>query len=60
MDVCRSQVPPTVTVAPGHVAACWLHVDPAQRRVNQNGSLTTIAASDPSQPAPAAGGTQNQ
>ena len=47
MDVCRSQAPPSVTVAPGHVAACWLHVEPAQRGVNKNGSLTTTAASGP-------------
>ena len=26
MAVCREQRPPTVTVSPGHSAACWLHV----------------------------------
>jgi peptide/nickel transport system ATP-binding protein len=57
MDVCRSQAPPSVTVAPGHVAACWLHVEPAQRRVGTNGLLTTTAASDPAMRAPAASGS---
>ena len=57
MDVCRSQAPPSVTVAPGHVAACWLHVEPAQRRVNLNGSSTTSAASGPAERAPAASAT---
>jgi peptide/nickel transport system ATP-binding protein len=57
MDVCRSQAPPSVTVAPGHVAACWLHVEPAQRRVSTNGSLTTTAASEPAKHAPAATGS---
>ena len=46
MDVCRSRVPPNVTVSPGHVAACWLHVDPALR-VNDNGTSTIAAASAP-------------
>ncbi|MGD0194481.1 MAG: ABC transporter ATP-binding protein [Candidatus Dormibacteria bacterium] len=27
MDICKRTAPPTVTVAPGHSAACWLHVD---------------------------------
>jgi peptide/nickel transport system ATP-binding protein len=57
MDVCRSLAPPSVTVAPGHVAACWLHVEPAERRVGTNGSLTTTPASDPAERAPAASGS---
>ena len=32
MEICRHQVPPSVAVSPGHVAACWLHVGPAERR----------------------------
>jgi peptide/nickel transport system ATP-binding protein len=32
MDICTRAEPPRVEVATGHVAACWLHVDPAQRR----------------------------
>jgi peptide/nickel transport system ATP-binding protein len=47
MDVCRGQVPPSVTVSPGHVAACWLHVEPAQRSVNDSGSSTTATVSAP-------------
>ena len=34
MEICRRQVPPSVAVAPGHSAACWLHVEPADRRAN--------------------------
>jgi oligopeptide/dipeptide ABC transporter ATP-binding protein len=25
MDICRSEEPPVFTIAPGHVAKCWLH-----------------------------------
>ncbi|OLD50684.1 MAG: dipeptide/oligopeptide/nickel ABC transporter ATP-binding protein [Actinobacteria bacterium 13_1_40CM_2_65_8] len=45
MEVCKRQVPPSIAVAPGHVAACWLHVDPAQRQASENGLL--VAASEP-------------
>ena len=31
MPICSRRVPPSVAVASGHTAACWLHVDPAQR-----------------------------
>src|SRR5438067_2254410 len=55
MDVCRLQVPPMVTVAPGHVAACWLHVHPAHRRAIANGSATTPAGHSTTPPAAAAG-----
>ena len=41
MDVCKRQVPPSITVSPGHTAACWLHVDPAQRQASENGLLVT-------------------
>ena len=34
MEICRLQAPPSVAVCPGHSAACWLHVEPAQRRAN--------------------------
>jgi peptide/nickel transport system ATP-binding protein len=43
MDVCRVQAPPTVEVGPAHLAACWLHVDPAQRRASENGNATIPA-----------------
>jgi peptide/nickel transport system ATP-binding protein len=35
MDICRRATPPSVSVAPGHAAACWLHVDPADRRADE-------------------------
>jgi peptide/nickel transport system ATP-binding protein len=31
MPVCSVEAPPTVEVAPGQRAACWLHVDPPRR-----------------------------
>jgi peptide/nickel transport system ATP-binding protein len=45
MDICKRQVPPSITVSPGHTAACWLHVDPAQRQASENGLL--VNASEP-------------
>jgi peptide/nickel transport system ATP-binding protein len=45
MDICRREVPPSITVAAGHTAACWLHVDTAQRQASENGLLVT--ASEP-------------
>jgi peptide/nickel transport system ATP-binding protein len=35
MAICSVKTPPSVTVSPGHAANCWLHVDPAQRRVEE-------------------------
>jgi peptide/nickel transport system ATP-binding protein len=55
MEVCRLQVPPSVTVAEGHVAACWLHVDPAERRASENGSATKPAGDSTTTLAAAAG-----
>ncbi len=40
MDVCRRKAPPSVALADGHIAACWLHVDPAERQASDNGVLT--------------------
>jgi peptide/nickel transport system ATP-binding protein len=37
MDICKRQAPPNVTVATDHIAACWLHVDPAERGAQDNG-----------------------
>jgi peptide/nickel transport system ATP-binding protein len=37
MDICKRQSPPNVAVAPDHIAACWLHVDPAERVSGDNG-----------------------
>ncbi|MGD0834979.1 MAG: ABC transporter ATP-binding protein [Candidatus Dormibacteria bacterium] len=33
MDICSKQAPPSVEVGTGHSAACWLHVEPAKRRL---------------------------
>ena len=45
MDVCKRQAPPNVVVASGHIAACWLHVDPAERAAGNNGVLAGAGAS---------------
>jgi peptide/nickel transport system ATP-binding protein len=37
MAICSAKAPPSVTVSPGHVASCWLHVDPSQRGVEGDG-----------------------
>jgi len=37
MDVCRRKAPPSIAVGGDHIAACWLHVDPAQRQASDNG-----------------------
>jgi peptide/nickel transport system ATP-binding protein len=37
MDICKRQAPPNVAVASDHIAACWLHVDPAERGPQDNG-----------------------
>jgi peptide/nickel transport system ATP-binding protein len=37
MDICSRTAPPTVTVATGHSAACWLHVATDER--NSEGAL---------------------
>ena len=34
MEICKRQVPPQVAVSLDHSAACWLHVEPADRRPN--------------------------
>ena len=38
MDICKRQVPPSISVAPGHISACWLHVNSAQRDASENGT----------------------
>jgi peptide/nickel transport system ATP-binding protein len=45
MDICKRQAPPSIAVASGHTAACWLHVDPAQRQASENGLLVTAGES---------------
>jgi hypothetical protein len=44
MDVCRRQAPPSVTVADGHVSACWLHVDAKSKATTANGVPVTAGA----------------
>ncbi len=45
MDICKREVPPSIAVSPGHVAACWLHVNPTERGVSEDGVLATPSAS---------------
>jgi peptide/nickel transport system ATP-binding protein len=60
MDVCRVQAPPQVTVSPGHVAACWLHVEPAQRQLSQNGIVDHIHRDRPGEARAATGPQVNK
>jgi hypothetical protein len=46
MEICKSRVPPSFVVAPDHSAACWLHVDPAERRANPTGFSAAATARD--------------
>ena len=57
MDICKRQVPPNIAVSPGHIAACWLHVDPAQRQASENGLPATASAQTAANHAAAAGGS---
>jgi peptide/nickel transport system ATP-binding protein len=43
MDVCKRKAPPSVAVAADHIAACWLHVDPAERQASENGLVATAS-----------------
>jgi hypothetical protein len=43
MDVCTRKAPPSITVGADHIAACWLHVDPAERQASENGIPATGA-----------------
>jgi peptide/nickel transport system ATP-binding protein len=45
MEICKSQAPPNIAIAADHIAACWLHVDAAQRQASANGLL--VNASEP-------------
>jgi len=45
MDICKREVPPSIAVSPGHVAACWLHVNPAERGGSEDGVLATPSPS---------------
>src|SRR5216683_1743140 len=41
MEVCKHKAPPSIAVSADHIAACWLHVDPAERQASENGTLAT-------------------
>jgi len=41
MDICKRQVPPSIALDTNHIAACWLHVDPAERQASENGQVLT-------------------
>ena len=41
MDICKRQAPPSIALDTNHIAACWLHVDPAERQANENGQVLT-------------------
>jgi peptide/nickel transport system ATP-binding protein len=43
MDICKSQVPPSFAISPDHIAACWLHADPAQKGAGDNGLFRPLA-----------------
>ena len=45
MDICKREVPPSIAVSPGHIAACWLHVNPAERGGSESGVIATPSAS---------------
>ena len=45
MEICSRVVPPDVPISSGHIAACWLHVDPAERRIEGNGAGAPLSIS---------------
>jgi peptide/nickel transport system ATP-binding protein len=46
MEICKRQVPTSFAISPGHIAACWLHADPAQKSTSENGLFRPLV--DPS------------
>jgi peptide/nickel transport system ATP-binding protein len=44
MDICRRVPPPSVTVAPDHTAACWLHVDSSERTTDRAFAAPLVSA----------------
>jgi hypothetical protein len=57
MDICKRQVPPSIAVSSGHIAACWLHVDPANRQASENGLPATASDRPAANHVEAAGGS---
>jgi peptide/nickel transport system ATP-binding protein len=45
MPICSQRAPDAITVASAHTASCWLHVEPALRRVNGTAAADATAAS---------------
>ncbi len=43
MEICKSQVPPSFAISPGHIAACWLHADPAPKSASENGLFRPLS-----------------
>jgi len=43
MDICKREVPPSIAVSPGHVAACWLHVKPEQRQASESALMAAAS-----------------
>jgi len=43
MDICKQQVPPSFAISPDHIAACWLHAEPAERQAGVNGLFRPLA-----------------
>jgi hypothetical protein len=60
MDICRRERPPSVVVSAGHAAACWLHVDPTNRRVQETGEPGQQGAAGSGPRAAAAAESNNQ
>jgi peptide/nickel transport system ATP-binding protein len=44
MEICKLTAPPTVTVSPGHSAACWLHVESGDRQTVGAGMVPAAPA----------------
>ena len=45
MDICKQQVPPSFAISPDHIAACWLHAEPAERQAGVNSLFRPLADS---------------
>jgi peptide/nickel transport system ATP-binding protein len=43
MDICSRQVPPSFAVSSGHIAACWLHAQPAEQGASDKGAFSIPA-----------------
>ena len=57
MDICSRVAPPSVDIAPGHTAACWLHVDATERVAPESAPPKPTSHSDEELTELSAGGT---